>query len=236
MNIKSSFTRRLSTLGWIALALSWLPSSATMAQTDDEYIKYEQIVKELQSQVDRPEVAAPVIRTKKPKAEFTDSFADIMIHVGLGGAIRTQTVGFNSAGAASNFNLFERGYQGALGVDLFSKRWLVEGTVRSFASQDNPNLISSLKEIEMKLLYRQNVQPSMEARYGFGLGARSLSISTPYIQISESTPVAIGSVGFGYYINSMLSVGVEGAVRSAMISDSRDRFSVDGTVRVDSHF
>jgi hypothetical protein len=178
--------------------------------------------------------------TTSVKVESDNPLDMSEIHVGAGIANEFSNVTtVNGRRVPSN----QKGFQAALGIDLFSPYWLAEGTVRSFSDQTSPDVRTGLREFDLKVLHKARVTDLFRYRLGGGLAARYLNIQekqegAPAMgpRIEYVTPASILTAGLEARFNSWLSVGTDVAYRSAMIADTIDQNSFDFVVRVDAHF
>ena len=159
-------------------------------------------------------------------SRFFDLFEDSIIEQGSGES---------SQFAAS-------GLQVSLGIDLFSRHWMAEGTIRNFGKSKRDNMESTLREFDLKLVYRSNLNTFLKFKTGAGLSGRFLKLRkldglADESDVTEySTPSSMFFVGLSSFITDGLSIGAEAAGRISMISDTVDRNSLDLTLRVDTHF
>ena len=200
--------------------------------SEDQDVSYEVIVKNLNRQVDSSNEAA--VKAKAPKLQVSDPFENIWIHAGVGYATATQTLSFED-GNKSYLNL--KGLQAQVGIDLFSENWMSEGTVRSFADSEDTTSQVSLKEFELKIFYKDHINRNLGFRVGGGVSGRYMTIQRRGAEaLSYTTPSSVATGGLDWYLTERLSLGAELSLRTSMISDTLDRGSLDGTVRLDAHF
>lgn len=224
----------MRTLVFSALVLISTSSRAAIIDEprDENLADYEQIVRDLQKEVDRPSPARTRARVARPIDRGDDPFAHVLFHFGVGATTRSQTVSLG----AYDININAQGVQAAFGIDLLSNRWLAEGTVRKFESQPTAQINASLSEFELKVFYRESIAPKLIARAGFGLSGRYSTIVTPEHRYEDTTPTAVATLGLDFYANSTFSFGIEGSARSGLISETTDKASMDATLRLDTHF
>jgi hypothetical protein len=195
-------------------------------EEDADMMDYDSIVKELSSSTpggsNRSHVVAP-----RP-----DPLANVLFHGGVGLATTMSQV----ERQGQRIHMDQRGFQAALGIDLFSDYWLAEGTVRSFGDRDYTNTTISLKEFDLKVYYRDRLTANVGLRIGGGLSARYLSVSSSMGEFSYSTPASVAALGLEYFLGRTVSIGAELSARNSLIEETIDRSAVDATLRVDTHF
>ena len=207
------------------------PPVSTFQDTTDD-VGYDTIVNSLNRQVSASEQATNRARNPKPK-QF-DPFENVLMHAGAGIAVMSESLDF-ADGTRGYFN--GRGFQASLGIDLFSVNWAAEGTVRSFDANEDHNLQMGLKEFELKLYYKDRIVKSVGYRIGAGISGRYLTVKrTNQDTIEQSTPSSVFTTGLDFFATDKVSFGIDVSGRTAMISDTIDRGSIDGTVRVDANF
>ena len=162
-------------------------------------------------------------------AQFTKA------HAGIG---MSQTF-YNSSSAGGDSNGQRHGgMMIALGVDLLSRKWSVEGAFHNFGRSQGDNASFQLKEVALKLLYKPNIVRSWFLRVGGGLSSRFLQV-TRYNDQSiskQETPSMLGTVGVDTYITNGISFGIDLNLKNSLIQDTIDRRSVDVSLRLDTHF
>ncbi len=183
-------------------------------------------------------------RTKKqPAAQIStryksgrDPFENVWIHAGVGIAQATQNIDLPNS---TSVHLAGRGVQATLGIDILGPFLSAEGSVRNFGeSEDSPQGIATkiaLKEFDLKILVK-----TREGRFGLkaggGLSARYMTVRSGLETFDITTPASVLQVGGDLYLSPSISLGIDLAARTAMISETFDRSSIDGTIRVDTHF
>jgi hypothetical protein len=196
--------------------------------TDDQ--GYDQIVNDLNRQVDRPAALSRAKMAQQP----SEAFDSILFHGGVGVSALSQTLTFDNG---KQVYVGQKGMQIAFGIDLFSPNWLAEGTYRNFAQTDDSSTRVALQEFEMKVFYRDRIEQQIGYRVGGGLSARYMTISQPGITSEQyTTPAGVGTLGLEFYLSEKISLGIDLSGRSAMISETPDKNSIDGTLRVAAHF
>lgn len=199
-----------------------------LATEEGEWVGYDSIVKEL---------SASQSSTPLPE-ESVDPFDTILLHAGAG--LVTSHISL-SPKYGSRISGFMNGFEANLGIDLFSRHWIAEGSVRTFGSEEITTLQQvSLQEFDLKLVYQTPLARKWIMRAGTGLAARYLKykeLTAAGLEESNySTPAGIMSVNLSTPITKSVSLGADLGYRWALIDDSIDRSSLDGSLRIDAHF
>lgn len=157
-----------------------------------------------------------------------------MAHIGLGAS---QTF-YDPSRSPLSSTSFQN--QGGLiinvGVDVFSPRWGLEGSFANYGRLNNQDTDIRLREFSLKGLYKPVLSNDWNMRMGIGMSSRFLDLQTPLASASYKTPSGLFTIGVDSYINSFISVGADLNFKTAMISESIDKSSVDLAFRVDTHF
>jgi hypothetical protein len=238
MDILKNYINLLtSTLTLLSLMLLFNTSVQAQSSSDD-LVGFDGIIKELST-------------GSKSRYLYDNSnpFDNILIHAGIGLVTSHISLAPNGIKEVSGFH---KGIEATLGIDLFSKYWKAEGSVRSFGDEKISDFPVSLKEFDLKIVYEDYVRKSLKYSIGFGLAARYLDItyegplsadeiissaaSSALISEKHTTPSSLISVGASTYISKGLSLGVEFSYRSALISETIDKSAFDALVRIDTHF
>ena len=167
-----------------------------------------------------------------------DPFAALRIHGGAGFA-QSVTQFLDDSG---DFRyLAQRGIQVAIGVDLFSPRWIAEGAIVNFGESVIDDQRVSLREFNLRVFYHNRTEGLWSYTLGGGFAARYLNISNlenlqPAQNREFSTPSAILFTGLMARLNPNVTVTTELATRSAMIDETQDKSAVNLTFRLDTHF
>ena len=167
------------------------------------------------------------------RSASADPFADIWIHTGVGFVQSAQGVVLPNGMSSS---IATRGVQVALGIDLLDPAWAAEGTVRTMTDEDALNFRAQLQEFDLKVLYRPLFANASRLRIGAGVSGRYLTIENQGTQFDSVTPSSVVTVGADFYVSNQISLGLDLGYRSALVADSFDRSSIDGTIRLDAHF
>lgn len=214
---------------YLALIIaSTICSSFASAQSyqDDEGLDYDALIRKL-SQGDKNESVSQ-----------EDPFDNVKMHLGVGFVNSIFTVEH-----ANNDKTFgaQRGVQVSMGIDLFSRFWLAEGTFRNFGESKYENANISMKEFDIKVLYQSRFAPGWAFRTGGGLAARYMNIkyfgkSGGAFSQQYQTPATVIQGGLLTYLTSGLSIGADASLRNSVIEDTPDRTAFDFTLRLDGHF
>lgn len=179
-----------------------------------------------------------VQRLSKKKSKLSDSslnsFDDIMIHAGAGLVTSVSSYNINQKDVVRQHT----GFQLSFGIDLFSPNWSAEAALRNFGTGNSGTESRSLRETDMKIMYRSTPNGGMGFRGGAGLATRYLKINDDMngISINDTTPALIGFLGADSYVNKNFSVGFEAGLRSAMVGRTVDKNSLDFMLRLDTYF
>lgn len=230
----------------LTLALGLAPRSA---RADGEDVDYDAIVNELGSQQkilqQRARTsgrggrgdfgAAGTSQAQMPGGGARESgLDDVLIHAGVGVSNMFGTLAFADG---SHTFLNERGVQVSLGIDLLDPQWIAEGSARSFSDADYAHNGVSVKEFDLKVLFRPRIAENAFARVGGGISGRYMSVDRGALGFSQySTPASVAVAGFDVYLSPMFSLGGEASVRSALVADTVDQLTYDATLRMDAHF
>ncbi|MEZ4872321.1 MAG: hypothetical protein R2827_08760 [Bdellovibrionales bacterium] len=147
----------------ISMMLLVLISTNVLAEEDDFY-SYDQIVKELSG--------ATSTNKTRLKRVVNDPFSNVLIHGGVG--FTSSYLSLSPNNDSETITGFHSGIEATIGIDLFSRYWQAEGSVRSFGNETiNKNQVS-LKEFDLKIVYRDYWARKFFYRFGGGIAARYL--------------------------------------------------------------
>ena len=216
----------MKTIKALYILLVLLFVSPAFSEVDSSYLGYDQIVNNLSRS------------TSRIPQDGYDPLESIQMHTGLGFA--TSYVSIDAPRAKIN-SAFLKGVQLSFGIDLFSPIWAAEGSMRSFGVETLEDKSEvSLKEFDLRLLFKRKFTPSFGMKVGAGMAARYLNFNyykgTQFIRIKETTPSSLFSGSIEAFITPSLSVGGEVVYRSALIGDTIDKRALDTNIRVDAHF
>jgi hypothetical protein len=205
------------------LFVSILLALSTFVQAADyEEVSYEDLINQINK------------RKSKVIRSANDPLDQILLHAGFGLISAAHNV---KTGGSDNLR-HQNGFQLTLGIDLFSPSWGAETALRNFGQTRSGTEIRSLREFDLKVMNRNMISSSAGYRLGAGIGNRyfKLDDDTNNLSINDNTPTAVFFTGIDAYMQKNFSVGVEGGLRTSMITRSSDRNSVDITLRLDTYF
>lgn len=220
------------------IGLVLLCAQTALAQTDgpvgesDEanYVPYDSIVQDLQKR----QGADGSLRGPRPSRSASgDPFENVWLHAGAGFTQATQNLALPNGVVVHHAG---RGIQATLGIDILGPSFAAEGAVRSFGETDESQAKVELKEFDLKVFFKSRPQPSLGLRAGGGLAARYMTVRHAGNTYDLTTPASVLAAGGDLYLSSTVSIGFDLSARYAMINDSFDRSSYDGTIRLDTHF
>ena len=228
MHARRTRSTPLILFAW-ALGLWTFPGAAFGAASEE--MDYDSIVKDLSTKSAPPAARS---RATMPSSSVRSSLDDVLIHAGVGFSNMFGTISTPDGGSVY---LNERGVEASLGIDLLSPQWAAEGSARSFSDAAYADNGVSLKEFDLKLLYKPRLSDAAVARVGFGLAGRYMTINRGANGTFDfATPATVGVLGLDVYLTPTFSVGAQASARSALISESADQFTYDASVRLDAHF
>lgn len=211
-------------------------ASAAIDSDESDYVNYDSIVEDLQKQTAKQPAPAAARSTSRRSNWFSssagDPFENVWIHAGVGFAQTTENISLPNG---SDTTMSGRGVQAAVGIDILGPSMSAEGTVRTFGETEDSSNKITLKEFDLKLLYKAR-SSRLGFRAGGGLSARYMTVRSHVNTYDITTPASVVTVGGDIYLSSQISVGLDLSTRNAMISETFDRSSFDGTLRLDTHF
>ena len=198
------------------------------AQAEDDFSSYEDIVKELSG----PSSVSTNFRSANTQ------FDKIRLHAQVG-AVASRVALQLPSGLPSKVNL--GGAEAIIGIDLFSQRWIAEGAIRSYNPEDFADSEISMKEFDLRVVHQVPLWKAMDFRWGLGMSARYLSFSNQFASSTDTpleytTPASVLLLGAQTKFNHAVGLTAEIAYRSRLVSDTIDRNSIDGSVRVSGSF
>lgn len=204
------------------LSLTTSLPTLVLASDDYEEVSYDDLVNQLAS------------RKRAATSSLNDPFDAIKIHAGIGLITSASSVTVDGGDSYRYFN----GFQLSLGIDLFSPNWASEALIRNFGQSGSGSETRSLREFDLKVLYKNKLQNSIGYRFGAGLGTRYLKLSdySKDISINDTTATSVFFTGIDAYASKHVSFGLEAGLRSAMVTNTSDKNSMDLTFRVDTFF
>ena len=194
---------------------------------DDNTIGYDSIVRELKSTSTYREPIAP-----------SDPFSEILFHGSMG---YTSSYVIIDPEYGNKMHGVLKGVEFTLGIDLLSKYWLAEMSIRSFQPEDlSPQTQISLREFDLKIIYHDDLSRSMSYRLGAGLSSRYLKfksrVSEEVVKDRYTTPSSILTGGIQVHISKIISIGPDLAYRTALIDDTVDKQSFDANIKLNAQF
>lgn len=191
---------------------------------DDVYEGYEDIVDRLTADTDNYYNRSRIDFRKLTRA-----------HAGIG---MSQTFYQSSSSDGDRNGLRHGGLMLALGVDLLSRSWTIEGIYHNFGRSEGQSTRFQLKEVALKLLYKPHFINSWFLRFGGGMSSRFLKVTNFETATGRNyqTPSLLANIGMDTFITDAISFGIDFNFKSALIEDTIDRRSVDVSLRLDTHF
>ena len=97
----------------------------------------------------------------------------------------------------------------------------------------------AMREFDLRVVHEAPYSDRARLRIGGGVAARYLTFGTaPAAGISseQTTPALMALVGFKYRVISTLEISGDLSYRAGMVSDTIDRRSLDGAIRLGGSF
>ncbi len=161
-----------------------------------------------------------------------DVLSDVNIYLGAGWV----NTFFQPVHSDSQSVLWNSGVVLTLGIDLFSTRWMAEGSLKNFGTTTQGLHEYQLKDFDLKLVRQSAPGWPVRSRWGLGVGGRYLEHRGPEGSSSYSTPYAMALAGLSAVLSSHLQIGAEVAARTSLIQETVDRNSVDLALKLDTFF
>lgn len=205
----------------------------------EEEIGYEGILHELSQN-----------QTRESYSPSKHPFDDVLFHMGVNFTSSHLNLILENGQKLSGFH---SGIEATFGIDLFSKNWLAEGSVRTFGDSKMEQHEISLKEFDLKITYRNHLSQVLTFFTTFGLAARYLNYipaplaneeqgplqpsSTQSLTAKQfTTPSSLLAIGMATNIGQSFSLGLELGYRRSMISETIEKDALDAVLRLDTHF
>lgn len=207
---------------FMAFALSLTP--AKVLAEEYEEVSYDDLVHQINQR--KSQISS--------RQESSANFEDLLIHAGFGLVTTATSISYQG-----NSNLkYQNGFELSMGIDLFSENWATEGVIRNFGQSTSGSEVRSLRELDLKILYRKLPTNKVGFRFGAGLGTRyfKLSDAANGANIDDTTPTALAFGGVDVYLSRNVSLGLETGLRSAMVSSTTDKNSIDTTIHLNTYF
>lgn len=142
------------------------------------------------------------------------------------------------AGLSSSQSL--QGVEAVMGIDLFSKRWLAEGALRSFEAEPYSSTELSMREFDLRVIHQIPLMKTIEVRWGLGMAARYLNfsetLSNYQLKNEYSTPASILLTGLRFHFNHVIGISADASLRSRLVNDTIDKGSFDTSIRLTGSF
>jgi hypothetical protein len=202
---------------------------ASNYKDDDKYeeVSYNDLIDDLNSRVRA--------RNKTDETEQPiDPFEKVTIQTSFGliNSIHYLTVGDR------NISRFEDGIGLGFGIDLFNPEWIAEAQIKNYGRSTRSEQSLSLREIELRLSYKEATTKKVNFKIIQGLGAKYLKFTAPYLNnsIHESTPVYVIGTSMNTKFTPNFSLGVELTGSIALVSETIDRNSINLNLKFDNYF
>lgn len=224
MNIKNKSKNSINflnlTLSFLMITLLFCTKVQAAKTLDGEELSYEELLRELNQQ----------------KSEVYDdsisSFDSTKIHAGIGYVNSFSNLTVND----EHLERYQNAIQLSLGIDLFSRHWYSEGAFRNYGLTEKATESIYLKQIDLKIGYKDNIQGPWNFLISTGLSTRYLdySDSAKNINISNTTPSLMGTLGLSAQLNPQLQFNIETTARGALIKSTSDRSSMDFMLKLET--
>lgn len=210
------------------LLFTLITMTFVQAQAQDNLRSYEDIVREL---------SGPNRVNTRIGSDGTQ-FEKIRLHAQVGGIASRVALKLPSS-LPSSVSL--GGVEAVLGIDLFSPRWIAEGALRSYNPKDFADSEISMKEFDLRVVHQVPLWKTMDFRWGIGMSARYLSFSNELAESQDTaleytTPASVFLLGAQTKFSHAVGLTAELAYRSRLVSDTVDRNSIDGSIRISGSF
>ncbi len=233
----SSASAVMFVIGWSILTSTAAQAAPDYDSESADYVTYDSIVEDLQKQSAKQPAPAAARSTARGNwfsrnSTGGDPFENVWIHAGVGFAQTSQNLQLPNGLEAV---MSGRGVQAAVGIDILGPNLAAEGAVRTFGETEDSTSKVTLKEFDLKILFKSRAS-RLGFRAGAGLSARYMTVRSMANTYDITTPASVVTVGGDIYLSSAISLGLDLSTRNAMISETFDRSSFDGTLRLDTHF
>lgn len=214
--------QRLKTIQIVLVAFSFFSAptlvQAAASSSDYEEVSYDDLLNELSS------------KKKNFVKKEQSSFDDVRLHAGIGYANSFTNISTQN----ENFSRHASGIQLSVGMDLFSANWYSEGVFRNYGLTSSGSEEFTLREVDLKIGYTNNLQSIWSYSLSSGLSNRFLrfSDSSRGISVDDTTPSLVISSGMTAQLHKNLSIGAEIGARSALVNRTADKNSVDFALRL----
>ncbi len=202
--------------------------ASTESSTESEEVPYDQLIRELNSRVNRHE-------RQRLQTSSIDPFEKLKIHLSLG---FIQTVNAFSV-ADRSMSRTEDGLQLGVGIDLFSEEWVAEGILKNFGQSTQNETTLAMREFDLRLSYLQPApEQKLKLRLANGLGARYLRYSSPWSggPQYQTTPVYLLGLGLLVPVGNHFDLDFEVQGHLTLVNDTIDRHGLSLVFRLDNVF
>lgn len=190
------------------------------ADTHYEEIGYDELLQRLSS------------KTKRQTAQSYSAFDEINLHASIGylnsfADIKT---------SAGTLRRHQNGLQLAIGMDLFSPNWYSEGSFKNFGVTSGVTDEVSIKEMEIKLGYKNQINKPWSFIVNSGLSNRFLKFQSLKTneKFETTTPSMLVGLGLEAAVASQLSLSFEMNGKSPIVNETNDRGSYDFAIRMNA--
>lgn len=199
-----------------------LMSTTKVCATEYEEITYDDLVNRLNK------------KKTSIQSNINHPLDSIMIHAGFGLVSSVSSIRIGNSESSRQQN----GFQLSFGIDLFSEQWAAEGTILNYGTDSSGSETRTLRELDMKILYRSKWADGLSSRFGAGLSTRTLKISDTQtaLNINDTTPAWVFSAGLESFLSRNFSIGTDLGFKFAMISRTADKNAVNFALRLNSYF
>lgn len=219
--IKTSLLLSTFALG-VAIPTSVLASSTSDKNKNVEYeeLSYDDLLQKLSS------------KTKNTTAQSFSAFDDISIHAGVGYINSFADIKTNDG----TLRRHQNGMQLAIGMDLFSPNWYSEAGFKNFGVTTGTTDEISLKAIELKMGYRNQIQGPWSYTLNTGLSNRYLKFKNLKTgeQFESTTPSMLIGMGLLTKISPGLELEFDMNSKNPIVNETNDRGSYDFTIRMNA--
>lgn len=211
---------KLKSVVALILGAALLSQPTKVLAKDYEEVSYDELVNELHR------------KTTRQRNPLKNDLDDVRILAGIG-----FVTGFTNISAQNrNFNRNASGIQLALGIELFSPNWYSEGVFRNFGSTTTHNEELNLKDIDLKVGFKSDIEKFYSYNIAAGLSNRFMKFSADHgsISVDTVTPSMVVASGIQAHIHRNVSLGVEVSARTSLVNDSSDKNSFDFAFRLNT--
>lgn len=194
------------------------PAFSIDLKGDYEEMTYDQLLGEMQSKK-----RIIIQQIKSP-------FDDVKIHAGMGYINSVSQLLVRN----QSMQRYQNGLQLMAGIDLFTKDIYAEGIFRNFGVTHSGNEAITLRELDFKLGYKKLISNMWTYKISTGLANRYINFENKLERWSQDsiTPSFLGAMGMSAKLSSNLYFTVEASGRSALVSNTIDKNSLDLTLQL----